>query len=368
MGKSKTVILPAYPKPDHIIAAAILVNEGKASEVKTISVLPHERWMLPVTDAIPVGVDVDYEKIHWRSYTEVVVSEHNIPRTPEIQRLIKLADKNVQRQTEIGSFSDFINTCYSAQYWHKGAKFSDEEIVEEGIQCVSDLIQFSKLKLQRDNWSIEILQREVQKVGAEKIPRLVKYLQQITAGMRIDCDLVELLTARKHLRGEAKAQEFATKIIEAYNLANQVFQAAIQICKEKTIAKRVPKGMVVAATTDNPTFVGAANVWFKKPTITIQQLHSGHVQIFANISEEAGNDLITLLRAEELKLSKRDEYSLSKERESPEVPEWFYCKSPYGSLIILNGSIRTGAKSIAPTKISLTDIVNFAELVLRTRV
>jgi hypothetical protein len=371
LGKNKkNILLPKKPGPDKLIAAGILMNTGQFSGVKVIPMVPHERWQIEI-NGTPVGLNVNYQDIDWRSYTEVVVSQYNIPRTAEIQRLIKLADKNIHHRTEIGSFSDLINAFFSAQYWYKDKadnEFSDEKIVEEGIQCVSDLIQYGKLKLQRDDWSIEILQKEVQKVGAKKIPRLMKYLQQINAGMRVECDIIELLTTRKQLRGEEEAQKFAAKIVRIYAIANEVFQEAIQICRESTIVKETPRGKIVATRTDNPVFGGAANVWFKQqPAITIQQLQSGHVQIFfaPNIPESVSDDLTILLRGEDLKFSKRDEAALSRERESPEVPKWFYVKPPYGTIMILNASIRTGTESIAPTKIPLLSIVNFAELVLR---
>lgn len=371
MNKNKTVIiLPRRPGPDKIIASGILLNTRKASKIEVISMLPHERWQLVLDNVIKIGLDVDYKEICWESYTEVVVSKHNIPRTPEIQRLVVLADKNVQHTTEVGSFNDLFNAAYSVQYWtaqHGGQdEFSDENIVQEGVQCVADLIESTKLKLRRDEWSLGILQKEIQKVGAKNIPRLMKYLQQITAGMTIDCDLVELVTARKHLRGEAEAQKLAAKIVRIYNLANQTFQEAIQVCKESTIVKETPRGKIVATSTDNPVFSGAANVWFKQPAITIQQLHSGHVQIFfaPNVPEKVSNDLTTVLRGEDLKLCKKDESSLSRERESPEVPKWFYVKSPYGSRMILNASTRTGTESIAPTKIPLSRVIELAELAL----
>ena len=362
----KSIVLPKHPSPDKIIAAAILMHAGKASGAKVISMLPHEKWQMEI-DGIPVGLNVDYRQIDWRSYTVVIVSEHGIPRTPEIQRLVELANKNVQHKTERGSFNDIFNAIFSAQFKHPD-EFTDERIVKEGVQCVFDLIQFSKLGLQRDKWSIGILQKEVQKVGAKRVPRLVQYLEQITSGMKIDCDIVELLTARKKLKGEAEATKFAAKIVRIYNLANQVFQEAMQLCKSGTIVKKTDTRIIVATNTDNPVFLGAANVWFKQspPAITIQQLSSGHVQIFfrSNVPEEVSDDLTSILRAEDLKLCKADESSLSKEGQSPEVPMWFYVKGPYGDRMLLNASIRIGTESIAATRIPLPKILDFAALAL----
>lgn len=361
----KSILLPQRPGPDKIIAAGLLINAGKASGVKVIAMLPHEKWQIEINNTIAVGLNVDYRQIAWRSYTEVVVSEHGIPITPEIKRLVELADKNVQHKTEKGSFNDLFNAIFSAQHKYPD-EFSDEKIVEEGVQCVSDLIQYSKLKLQRDDWTIGILQKEIQKAGAKKIPRLMQYLQQITSGMRSDCDLVELLTARKHLRGEQEAEKFAAKIVRIYNLANQTFQHAIEICKKSTIVKETPRGMIVATNTDNPVFYGAANVWFKQLAITIQQLRSGHVQIFfaPDVDDKVSDDLTTMLRGDDLKLCKTDEISLSQERQNPDVPTWFYVKSPYGGRMILNASIRIGVESVVPTKIPLARILQLAELAL----
>jgi len=369
LGKGKTILLPRHPSPDKIIITGILMNTGEFSKFEVISMLPDERWMIKIKNSVTVGLDVDYEKLYWRSYTRFLVEskEFGIQATPEIQRLVELAEKSVQRRTEIGSFSDLINVFYSAQYWNRntgGNEFSDEQIVQKGVQCISDLIQFSKLKLQRDKWSVELIQKEVQKVGNKGVPRLFSYLQQLHVEMKIQCDIVELITARKHLRGEEEAQQFAAEIVKAYSLANQVFQEAIQICKRESMAKETVRGKIVATNTDNPVFSGAAKVWFKQPAITIQQFTTGHTQIFfrPDIPVELSDNLVAVLREEELKLGKTNQ-SLPKERRSPEIPPWFYVRSPYGRML-LNASTRAGIEEIAPTKIPLPRLMELAELVL----
>lgn len=358
---NKIILLPRHPSPDKIIAAGILINTGKASGIKIVSMLPHEKWQIPINNTIPVGLNVDYKEINWRSYTEVVVSEHNIPRTPEIQRLVVLADKNVQRKTEKGSFNDLFNAFYSAQYWiarHGGNEFSDEQIVQEGIECVQDLIYFAEQGLRRDDdWVWKAIKKGTKTLGLKKVPhRLYEYLK----GEKVECDIGEVLVARRTRKDETAAQELATKIVKVYHCAYLTFGEALRIAKEESIIKWIGEQKIIATRTDNPVFVGAA-----QGTITIQQLSTGHVQIFfGDIPEEVSDDLTYLLRRQELILCKKNESSLSKERESPEVPKWFYVKSPYGFKMVLNGSVRTG-EVIAPTRISLVDLVKLAEFALK---
>ncbi|MGQ9507713.1 MAG: hypothetical protein ACUVTB_07680, partial [Candidatus Bathycorpusculaceae bacterium] len=363
LGKGKVIILPRHPSPDKIITAALLINAGKASEVKVIAMIPHERWRLPIKNAIPVGCDVNYKKINWRSYTEAILSEYNIERTPEIQRLVELANKNVQHRSEKGSFNDLFNAVYSAQYWtaqRGGDGFSDEQIVQEGIECIRDLVYFAKQGFKRDDeWVWRIIKKETRLQGLEKVPhRLYKYLK----GEKVECDIGQILVGRRARKSETEAQELASKVVKIYHLSYLTFGEALRIVKDKSIFKQIGKNRIVASRTDNPVFVGAA-----QGAVTIQQLSTGHVQIFfaPYVPKEVSDDLTALLRGEELKLSKRDEFSLAKERESPEVPKWFYVKSPYGPRMVLNGSTRIDESISPPTRISLLDIVKFAELTLR---
>lgn len=360
MGKL-SIFLPKHPNPDKIIAAGILLIQGKARDFKLVSMLPHERWRIPFKNSVPIGLDVNFRQINWRSYTEVVVSEHKIPRTPEIQRLVRLSDKSVRHQSEIGSLSDLINAWYSAQYWHRNREdneFLDEKIVEEGIECVRDLIYFVQKGLTRDDaWITRLIKKQTRNQRLRMIPhRLYKYLK----GKKVECGVDEILIGRRARKGEIAAQQLAAKIVRGYRCAYLTYGEALRIVREESLIKWTGGKKVIVAVTDNPVFAAAAS-----GAITIQKLSSGHVQIFLapNIPKKISDDLTGLLRAKEFKLWE-NESSLVKEREGPEVPKWFYVRPPYGGTMILNGSITTGTELIVPTRIPLMTIIDYIDYVV----
>lgn len=311
---------------------------------------------IEMENSIPVGLFPDYKKIDWRPYTGVVIDEYKIPRTKEVQKLLELANKSVHRETEKGSFPDIVNSMLSAQYLDP-VSFSDEKIVEFAIRCVEDLIQFSAKQMQRDPQGIAMLQEEIQKVGPQKVPRLVRYLELLNLGLG-ESDIVELLTVRKQLEGEEAAQKFASKVVGIYALANDVFQEAIQICK-KIKPINTPRGPVIAVKTDNPQFEGAANVWFRRPPVIIKQITGGNVSILLSekLPEPLCKDTLLVLRQEELKTSKRDTDALQKSGEPPEVPVWFYYKNPHGGPPAILNSFRGVGQLMEPTKIPFQDVV-----------
>jgi len=308
----------------------------------------------------------------------LVAQKLGITEDKYIQQLLGLVQRSDLQGISLPfDLSDIIKSL------QRDAQLDNQLRVDVGLRLTSDVMEFRKKKLQRDN---EFTQKIVTGflAGRQLPKKFIGYLENLgNPKFERPFDLCEILLTEKAKNGERRGfikkifgkggwREFIEMLLEfLYQDSANFYRARAEI-QRKAHEKTVNGNLIIAGISNNPKFNPAARSL--GASIIIQRNTDGHSQIyFATnwIHERLPDTLISMIRLEELLLQKRpipNNVDLRKSEKIREVPEWYYYLGPQlgnkkAGKFLLNGALT--APNVPVSKIPLDGLVWLTENAIR---
>jgi hypothetical protein len=360
----KAVIVATHKKPDEdaILAVALMKMFGAKIEGYWFfgegdEALPNQIKVKNLLFIDRGRRDFDHHGIKGKTTAQIVAEELEIANEKWLRPILAHVKRvDLEGRSEPLDLNDMIKAI-------SRELDDDQKIMELGIEIATSIILFHKEGKKRENVKAAIIIKEF--FGDEtKMPKRVQHYFKLLQNPNFvrPLDFVELATVDEGLAREVL--KFILSDIGKYIEAEKEIEKAQKI--------EVLGRFIVVGKSDNPKFnvkgreAGAA--------IVIQKNSNGHVQIYFNNKilspgaiEKISEDLIEILRMREISLDPTKKMpfknNLRKPEKIEEVPEWYLFIGEKGGRLILNGSLT--APDVPPTKIELSEIIEFAVDVLR---